>query len=104
MSNELQRSCCDPFVEKHGMPRHFVRSLFIDPAQSLSGYIVQVEKLRDELEKMEACVQYRFHSFEQLSYLRNDMFDNRIWRSEIAAAEYCGMTIDEYIQLSNSSL
>ncbi len=98
MSQGPKPSCCDPFAVALGMPRDFVRSMWPEPAQSFAEYISQYDALGNALERAEACSHYRFHAFEQLSYIRNEDFDNRIWRAEKATVEYCGMSVAEYLR------
>lgn len=92
-------TCCEPFVTQYGMPRQFVRALFTSPARNLSAYIDEKDQLAKRLEEIEACEHYRLHAFEQHSYIHDEMDDNRIWRAEVATAEYCGVSPRDYVEM-----
>ncbi|USN96962.1 MAG: hypothetical protein H6797_02100 [Candidatus Nomurabacteria bacterium] len=73
--DDIQLSCCDPFVQWHGYPAEFVQAILPKPATFLFEYEEQLTKLNEQIQEAKVCEHYANQTRIYLRTRCDDMLD-----------------------------
>lgn len=96
MNDDIQLSCCDPFVQWYGYPTNFVQNVHPQPAIFLFEYENQLTELNKKLEEAKVCEHY---ANQARIYLRTRCDDELDCLAQLA--EYLGWQPSYVEQIAN---